>query len=305
MFNFFKSMLEKMRYDEIEQVANKAKDYARKQIIKGSTQLENNLLEKEYDKALGESLEELRKLYEDNSIYDLEKNDICFFEKVIGLSSKYSLGNCMELSFHTFDYILYNTEITRKKVNVEIYQIKGKYSGSGDYLGDHVFLVLNRSIDSNPSKPETWGENAIICDPWANKIFNACEYRKNLGNYYRKNDKNCTSPFSPMIHLLQPLPNMNTTYFEKYRNINKLKMNFQKLCKTTIALFENENFEQENDLNEKSKEVITKLKDLQNIDLTSGPYRSVKKMLIEKYDEVLCLWKEAKRQNIKINSFLL
>jgi len=37
--------------------------------------------------------------------------------------------------------------------------------------GDHVFLIIGRAKNSNIEDPTTWGENAVICDPWANTCY--------------------------------------------------------------------------------------------------------------------------------------
>ena len=38
------------------------------------------------------------------------------------------------------------------------------------------------------SSPETWGKNAVICDPWSNKVYGAADYLKKLKNFYRTSD---------------------------------------------------------------------------------------------------------------------
>ncbi|WP_435235035.1 hypothetical protein ACR30L_14905 [Psychromonas sp. PT13] len=36
---------------------------------------------------------------------------------------------------------------------------------------DHAFVVIGRKLDSSFDKPLEWGENCIICDPWAGKVY--------------------------------------------------------------------------------------------------------------------------------------
>jgi hypothetical protein len=40
---------------------------------------------------------------------------------------------------------------------------------------DHAFVVLNRSKDSDESKPSTWGNDSIVCDPWKGRAYKAAE----------------------------------------------------------------------------------------------------------------------------------
>ncbi|WP_157061459.1 hypothetical protein [Legionella cincinnatiensis] len=36
---------------------------------------------------------------------------------------------------------------------------------------DHAFVVLDRAAFSKIQDMSTWGPDAVICDPWAEKIF--------------------------------------------------------------------------------------------------------------------------------------
>ena len=42
----------------------------------------------------------------------------------------------------------------------------------------HHFLVIGRRPESDPKKPESWGEDAVICDPWAACCFPASDFHK-------------------------------------------------------------------------------------------------------------------------------
>ena len=46
--------------------------------------------------------------------------------------------------------------------------------------GDHVFVVINRDLNSDINSPEKWGDQAIICDAWANDCYPATEIYKQL-----------------------------------------------------------------------------------------------------------------------------
>jgi len=40
----------------------------------------------------------------------------------------------------------------------------------------HNFVVIGREVDSEPAKYGTWGENAVVCDPWDRNVYPAREY---------------------------------------------------------------------------------------------------------------------------------
>ena len=106
-------------------------------------------------------------------------------------------GNCSEYSDLALEHIAEH----HPTANAEIFHIEG---------GDHVFLVIGRDKNSNPSNPKTWGKNAVFCDPWANKVYPAADYQKHLQNFTAGRDmdpttkriENKTEPFNPKIHKL-------------------------------------------------------------------------------------------------------
>ena len=52
-----------------------------------------------------------------------------------------------------------------------------------DYMqrtnGDHAFVLVGRSKPSDSTKPETWGANSIVCDPWYGVVFPGSPYEIN------------------------------------------------------------------------------------------------------------------------------
>lgn len=40
---------------------------------------------------------------------------------------------------------------------------------------DHAFVVLNRLKESDESKPLTWGDAAVVCDPWKGRSYKAAD----------------------------------------------------------------------------------------------------------------------------------
>ena len=108
-------------------------------------------------------------------------------------------------------------------VEAELYSIKDS---------DHLFLVINRQQDSSqPDKPETWGENAVICDPFVNKAYRASQYIPELISDY----------FNPKIHTLEPHGNFKTNYLRSIRTIDNLKKGFiahQKYLTETLTFYQ-------------------------------------------------------------------
>ena len=77
----------------------------------------------------------------------------------------------------------------------ELFDLKGGFCGehmfiTGAYLQaafpkikvepvglvDHAMLVIGRAADSNPKDIKTWGDDAAICDPWAQLYYPVTEF---------------------------------------------------------------------------------------------------------------------------------
>jgi hypothetical protein len=287
-------------------LAKEALNYARKQIIKGSTQIENNIfLEKgkiEYFDSLNKGIDDLRdyafdlfkdSIQEPKSIFiELEKDILIRnYEHKIYISSKFSIGNCEELALQAFDYILYKSTGI---FNAEIFRIDG---------GDHAFLVLNRDPDSIPSDPKNWGPHAVICDPWANKVYNASEYLSKLKNFnsvYDKDTKimkNGIESFNSKIHTLEPKDELNISYFNEHRNINVLKIAFNEkldIIEITLPLLNASKNECDAVIDE-----ITDLKINCKYMLEDG-YREIKKKLKKELEKIYKIPLVAKAWNYSI-----
>lgn len=88
-----------------------------------------------------------------------------FVENNARNSIKYGLGNCEELSSIAFLLLL---ECPKKYTNGETIRVE-KINISSP--GDHCFIVIGRDKHSNLRDPNTWGPNAVICDPWGGVNF--------------------------------------------------------------------------------------------------------------------------------------
>lgn len=216
-----------------------ANKYARNQIIKGNTQLENNdLPETRYDslyRGVGglDSGLGIRDLYVPDGLFLdlLEMNNmiVARYESIIEITSKYSLGNCAELSLQALDYILHNVDVN---INAEVYKIA---------YGDHSILVLNRDQNSDTANPLKWGENAVIADPWADKVFKASDYLLQLKNFYSKEKKNYIEDLDPLKHYLVQEYGFNTDFLRPRipkKNIKNLKITFLNEVAQLIKILE-------------------------------------------------------------------
>jgi hypothetical protein len=80
------------------------------------------------------------------------------FDKVFSQIEKIHAGNCDEMGW----YCLH-------QLNQHYPDVKGELF----LFNSHIFLVLDRKTNSDPNDPSTWGDSAVICDPWAGKAFPA------------------------------------------------------------------------------------------------------------------------------------
>lgn len=58
-------------------------------------------------------------------------------------------------------------------------------------LPNHAFVVIGRPASSDPTDYTTWGNEAVICDPWDHKVFPAADiptlmFRGKVRNFNRK-----------------------------------------------------------------------------------------------------------------------
>lgn len=271
-------------------IAFAANDYARKRVIKGSTQLENNRLKKMQFKSLQSAMDDLRGLAHLNQPFIVE--DILFykFKQTIKFTTKYSLGNCHELACLALYYIL--TQFKNENIRAEIYDVVG---------GDHAVLVIGRKENSDPLDPTTWGDDALICDPWSNHVFKASDYLTELKCYSR-----ITMPgryihksidFDPSIHTLLPHGGYNTTYLRSKNTVDTLVKNFTIKSNKIIKIIEK--YQTQIDLeverlkdkygieDQKTRILFTKAKELQHrIKYIQSTIHSVNSNISTDYNEV-------------------
>ena len=185
-------------------IAKAANSYSRDQIREGTTQLQNNFYDIYKQRALSQAIRDIRQAVVKDDFFLNIENTITHFEKRIADCKKFSIGNCHELALMALDYMVRN----QPRVNAEVYSIKG---------GDHVFLVIGRANDSDPRKPETWGDNAYICDPWSDAVYPAKDYLEKTKNFYCTVNidgtlTNHIEDFDPSRHEMDPIPGQNNTH---------------------------------------------------------------------------------------------
>lgn len=208
----------RLTLDEALKIGNAASQHARSIIKKGSTQIENNALEAEYITALQTGVGThkqfgggIRRLQDDIEGNSLEKSaKVNKYENIIRISTKYSLGNCYEMALMALDYVLNHCP----DVHAHVYSIDG---------GDHIFLVINRKEPCMSYDVSTWGDDAVICDPWSNNVYPAKDYLQRLKNYVYVNNKNCVEDFDPKRHDLKANKKWNTTYLREHRSVDELR----------------------------------------------------------------------------------
>ncbi len=110
------------------------------------------------------------KLREDfNNLYTLnEDKDYKILKQLI---RKHKGANCREL-VELMRYRLLEKGIDCHRVALSI---KSKDYTKTRMASDHVFLVVNMKQGANFEKPATWGNKAIIVDPWTQSVYRASE----------------------------------------------------------------------------------------------------------------------------------
>ena len=97
----------------------------------------------------------------------------------------YGVGNCGEQASMAFFYLC-----ERHVQSLELMFINN---------GDHAFVVLGRKSDSNISDYTTWGEHAVVCDPWANRYYPASDLQFQLNDLLTEAGCSGFNPISQTI----------------------------------------------------------------------------------------------------------
>lgn len=211
----------------VAMVAKAACNYVNEIVKKGSSQLDNNWMSDNQKKSLSKGIKDIRFLSKNHArgYCSIETNDeLIEFNSKIEIAKKYSLGNCHEMALLALEYITNNSSFF-----AEIFVIQG---------GDHVFVVINRDIKSDPNKPLSWGKNSYFCDPWSNKIY-PCSQFYHLRNFYCINIDgtvvHATEILDPAHHTLHPIMNnIELRNAQSPKHLQEITDNFIK--KTNLLL---------------------------------------------------------------------
>lgn len=154
--------------EKLNQAAKKAEE-TKSDIKNNEEEIQEETFDQILDKTLketGQMRDEMREQFE-----KLPLSQQTFFNRFkikSKIAQEYSLGNCEEMSsvalFKLLDKGFYNTQL-------DIVRIKN---------GGHNFLVIGRARNSNPEDYKTWGDEAVICDPWKNDFFLLSELESKL-----------------------------------------------------------------------------------------------------------------------------
>lgn len=224
MVGIIKSFKDKIKLYRILQFAVNANLHANTQIIKGSTQLDNNNLTFEQQKSLANAIGDENSGIRGEINEVAEKLNEAFNDEILAnfvatikITSKFSLGNCHEMAMQALSYSM----LKHPNILSEIFVLNP---------GDHTFLVLGRSVVSNPNDPETWGSTCVVCDPWANNVFPASEYNTKLTGFTSVQNTRHAVPYydenGEKLVLVKPLDKLNSTYLrDKYVDFLKQENN--------------------------------------------------------------------------------
>lgn len=129
------------------------------------------------------------------------------FDQTIKWAKGTGCGNCGENASLALDYIANN----EPEASAEIYQL--------DPAVDHVFCVVDRDKNSDPNKPETWGQNAFVCDPWADQVYSASALAEKKPYTFTNTNERPTAEapvkekhviFDPSLHKIEPQKKLDT-----------------------------------------------------------------------------------------------
>lgn len=82
------------------------------------------------------------------------------------VATKHGWGQCQEHAA--------TTSTRLHNLGVAGVEVMGR-AGNPDGSSTHAFVVVGRTVGSDPNDPATWGDNALIVDAWGDDVFTAAE----------------------------------------------------------------------------------------------------------------------------------
>lgn len=226
--------------EQSRQTALRAFEYAKQFNLQGNTHSKFGGLTPDKQKDIFFKINAMRSVVSGSSAYSLGLDaDIDRFAQSVAMSKGTNLGNCGENASLALDHIV-NHE---PDAYAEVYQM--------DPAVDHVFCIVDRDKNSDPTKPETWGENAYVCDPWGDEVYPASELTKPRSykaseaqhkptpdNYMNIEVKAVEATFDPSKHKIEPQEKLNTDYIRNTKskeNADAIVGSFQKKSEIILS----------------------------------------------------------------------
>lgn len=226
--------------EQSRQTALRAFEFAKQFNLQGNTDSKFGGLNPERQKDIFFKIAAMRSVVSGSSAYSLGLDkDIDRFAQSVALSKGTHLGNCGENACLALDHIVNN----EPDAYAEVYEM--------DAAVDHVFCVVDRDKGSDPTKPETWGENAYVCDPWGDEVYPASELSKprsykaseaqhkpTQDNYMNIEVKTVEATFDPSKHTIEPQKKLNTDYIRNTKskeNVDAIVNSFQKKSEIVLS----------------------------------------------------------------------
>lgn len=127
-----------------------------------------------------------------------------WIKSIAKLAKKYHVGNCCEKSCYAFYHLL---KTAPQNTTIEIFN---------NPFQDHWFVVIGRN-QGESNNPQTWNDDATICDPWSNEFYTIRKAKK----YINSNNENKT-----------PVVFHGIYYFSDAHDLPKLKLTRNVLAKS-------------------------------------------------------------------------
>lgn len=147
--------------------------------IKSNTKIGVKIVEHQLDKKYADVVEKLTALEKKYAVkidkererrpHIFESFEECVY--VLRESAKTSgIANCSERAY------IVQSELLKEKEAAHVIKIIAQDRSNPDLknkFGEHVFTIFGLKKGCDLTKPETWGDNAVVVDWWANMVMSA------------------------------------------------------------------------------------------------------------------------------------
>ena len=108
-------------------------------------------------------------------------------EKAKSMGPDQLVANCSEKAFLAFDLLANKEENPQldvvKLANTAEVTAVAAITGEPSHLErgpDHALLVIGRDPNSDIADPGTWGDDTVICDPWAKRAYAVSAFKEEM-----------------------------------------------------------------------------------------------------------------------------